>query len=205
MNTTIKKKQGGFSIAEMLIAIFILTVIGVVMANFQIDIFSLNRISNDNLVAQEEARSILKNMAAEIRSLSQAADGSYAIAQAGTSSLIFFTDTDNDGVKEKVRYFLAGTTLKKGMTEPSGNPSIYNPTGEAVREMIHDLANGTTSVFSYYDADYDGQSDPLAQPVNPVSVRLIKIDVTIDRDSKRDPPPFHLTTQVSCRNLKDNL
>ncbi len=205
MNNVIKNKQKGFSAVETLIALFILTVVGIVLINFQINIFSLNKISSGNLVAQEDALSILKSMTGEIRSLSQGADGSYAIAQAGTSTLTFFSDTNNDSVTEKVRYFLSGTTLKKGVTKAAGNPLTYSQSNETVKEVIHDVANATSSIFNYYDDSYDGTSAALTQPVDPILIRLVKINITIDHDTKNPPPPLFLTTQVSCRNLKDNL
>jgi len=36
-------------------------------------------------------------------------------------------------------------------------------------------------------------------------VRLVKITIVIDKDPQTPPGPMTLTTQISIRNLKDNL
>lgn len=200
-----QKINSGFSIIEVIAVIFILSLIGVAVVVFQNDVFSINTIISNSLAAQDEARRTLKMMTNEIRPLSSSSIGAYPIVEAGPTSFIFYTDIDNDQLKERVRYFLDGTILKKGVIKPSGDPLVYNPANEIISEAIHDVANGATPIFNYYDANYDGASSPLAQPVDLLAVRLIKITIVIDRDSNKAPGPITLTTQVSMRNLKDNL
>jgi Tfp pilus assembly protein PilW len=202
---TIKNKSG-FTVVEMLITIFIITIVGLVVVNFQLDIFSLNKISSSNLVAQEDARRALKTMTAEIRSISQPISGSYAIVEAATSSFSFYSNTDTDSAIEKVRYFLSGTTLKKGVIKPTGSPATtYNPANETLKEIIRNVISTSTPIFSYYNADYDGTSSALTLPVNTLLIRLVKINVIIDDNILKPPTALNMTTQVSIRNLKDNL
>jgi len=200
-----QNSKSGFTIIEVLVSIFILTLIGSAVYSFQKDVFSLNRIISDSLVAQDEARRTLKTMTAEIRTASPSSLGAYAIAQTATSSFTFYSNIDNDSFKERVRYFLDGTTLKKGIIKPSGAPLAYNPANETIIDLAHDVTNATTSIFSYYDTNYDGTTQPLAEPINVSVVRLVKITIIIDRDPTKPPAPITLTTQISTRNLKDNL
>jgi type II secretory pathway pseudopilin PulG len=197
--------KSGFTVIEILVSIFILTLIGLAVSSFAKDIFSLNRITSDSLTAQDEARRALKSMSAEIRVASPSSLGAYAIAQTATSSFTFYSNADDDSFKERVRYFLDGTTLKKGIIKPSGTPLTYNPTNEVVNELIHGVANATTSIFSYYDKNYDGTTQALIEPIDIATVRLVKITVVIDKDPQTPPGPMTLTTQISIRNLKDNL
>ncbi len=197
--------KSGFTAVEMLIAMFIFVIIGIAAVTFQLDIFSLNRISNDNLIAQEDARRALKNISSEFRSMSPSNMGAYALVQTATSSITFYNNIDEDSPIEKVRYFLEGTTLKRGTIKPSGTPFIYNPANETVREVIHNIANASSSIFLYYDTNYDGTSEPLTDPVNTPLVRLIKVNIIIDSDPSKSPAPLYMTTQASIRNLKDNL
>ncbi|MEK9171773.1 MAG: prepilin-type N-terminal cleavage/methylation domain-containing protein [Patescibacteria group bacterium] len=197
--------KSGFSVIEVLVSIFILTLIGFAVYSFQKDVFSLNRIISDGLTAQNEARRALKSMSAEIRTVSPSSLGAYALTQTATSSFTFYSNIDDDSFKERVRYFLDGATLKKGVIKPSGAPLTYNPVSEVISEIVHDVANATSSIFSYYDANYDGVTQPLAEPIDIVAVRLVKITVAIDKDSQTSPGPITLTTQISMRNLKDNL
>lgn len=190
---------------EILVGIGIFTFIGIAIYTFQKNVFSVNKLIVSNLSVQGEVRRTLKVMSAEIRTASPSSLGAYALTQTATSSFTFYSNIDSDASKEKVRYFLSGTTLKKGVIKPSGSPLTYNPAGEIVTELIHDLANAATSTFSYYDEDYDGTSPPLADPVDISAVRLVKITLVIDKDPTALPAPMTLTTQVSIRNLKDNL
>lgn len=200
-----KNSQSGISVVEIIIAIFIFSLIGLAAVSFQLDVFSLNRISGDNIVAQEDARRVLKILSKEIRSMSPSSLGAYPILQAGTSSLIFYTNIDNDSLQERVRYFLTDNTLKKGTIKPVGNPLVYDEDNEKITEIVHNVISTTTPIFSYYDTNYDGLSPALIQPVDSLLVRLIKIDLIIDDDPSKLPATLYMTTQVSIRNLKDNL
>jgi Tfp pilus assembly protein PilW len=197
------KLEEGFTVVEMLITIFIVTLVGIAIVNFQINIFSLNKISGDSMNAQTDARKALKVMSSEIRSISPSDNGSYAIALAATSTVTFYEDIDNDNSKEQVRYFKSGTNLKKGVIQPTG--TIYNPANEVVTNLVSDLANSSSSpIFYFYDKNYDGSTAPLSYPINIPSVRLIKINIFIDKDINKFPAPINVTSQVSLRNLKDN-
>ena len=193
----------GFSVMEILLVLFILSVILSVIINFQINIFSYNKISSANLIVQSDARQALKSMSAEIRSMSPSSLGAYPITQADTSSIIFYCDINNDLSKERIRYFLDGTTLKKGIIAPTGDPLSYSG-DEVIKELVKDISNATTSIFSYYDENYDGVSDPLAMPINITDISLIKISLIVDENPLKLPAPFLLTTQVMIRNLKNN-
>lgn len=201
----IHNSKSGFTIIEILVSIFILTLIGLAVSSFAKDIFSLNRITSDSLTAQDEARRALKTMSAEIRTASPSSLGAYALAQTATSSFTFYSNIDDDSLKERVRYFLDGTTLKKGIIKPSGTPLTYNPANEVVSELTHGVANATTSIFSYYDKNYDGTTQALIEPIDIATVRLVKITIVIDKDPQMPPGPMTLTIQISIRNLKDNL
>ncbi|MEK9201667.1 MAG: hypothetical protein AAB944_01715, partial [Patescibacteria group bacterium] len=111
----------------------------------------------------------------------------------------------NDGLQERVRYFLSGTDLRKGVIKPSGNPLQYNPASETFSTLARDVRNGGQNLFDYYDANYDGTTAALTQPVSVSVVRLVKVTVIIDADINRAPSPKTFMTQVSFRNLKDNL
>ena len=197
-------QKSGFTIVEVLVSIFILTLIGLAVSSFFKDIFSFNRIISGSLTAQDEARRALKTMSAEIRTASPSSLGAYTLVQTATSSFVFYSNIDGDSFKERVRYFLEGATFKKGVIKPSGLPLTYNPASEVITELIHDVVNAATSTFSYYDENYDGTTQALAEPINISIVRLVKIIVVIDHDPAQPPGPMTLTTQINMRNLKDN-
>ncbi len=195
----------GFTLVETLLVVSILVMISFAFYAFQRDIFSLNESLSRNLTAQDEARRALKFMIYEIRVASPSSLGSYALSQVATSSFVFYANIDDDSLKERVRYFVEDSTLKRGVIKPSGSPPTYDLESEEFVDLVHNLANGTTSVFSYYDEDYDGTTSPLSEPVDATLVRLVKIFFIVDGGVQGSTTPLTFTTQVQMRNLKDNL
>lgn len=199
------KFKKGFSLIEILVVVAIFGLIMISVSKFSADVFSLGGTVRDSLSSAQDARALLKTIAREIRMASSANNGSFTIDSASTSTFSFYSDIDDDGNKEKVRYFLSGNILKKGVIKPSGNPVVYNSSGESVSILVNNIKNATSSIFEYFDSNYDGISSPLSIPVNLSTIRLVKITLKIDADPNRAPLIRTYTTQVSFRNLKDNL
>ncbi len=189
---------------EAIVVIAILTVLLLAVANFGRDVFSVSGILQSGLSAQQDARNIVKVIASELRTASPSSVGSYAIKSVADNDLTFYSDIDADGLKEEIRYYLSGTILKKSILKPSGSPLAYAGT-PVVSNLISDVKNGSTPIFTYYDTNYDGTTSPLSAPINILSVRLVKVMVMVERDPYRSPTPISVSTQVSLRNLKDNL
>ena len=110
MNFT-KNKKTGFTIVEVLFSIVILSLVALTILMFQKNIFLLNSRSQGNLAVQQEGRKVIKSMTKEFRSISQSNVGSYPISVASDNAFTFYTDADADGLKERIRYFMNGTTL----------------------------------------------------------------------------------------------
>ncbi len=200
-----KKYSSGFSLVEVILVISILAIVGAGIGRFQRDVFSLNDIISSGLVSQQEVRQAFKSMSSQIRSMSFSSIGAYPIGEATSTSFMFYDDVDNDGLKERLRYFLSGNVLKKGILKPSGNPLGYNPSDEVVTDLVHYVANASTPIFEYYDDNYDGTTPSLTMPAGLLAVRLVKITIITDKSPTKGPGPLFMTTQVSMRNLKDNL
>jgi prepilin-type N-terminal cleavage/methylation domain-containing protein len=199
------KTKKGFTLIETLLAVGIFLVVMLALANFAKYIFSFSPSAEHNLSAQSEAKQTLDAMSSALRSMYASDTGAYAIGQAGTSSIIFYSDINNDGKRERIRYFLSGTTLEKGVTASTGNPLSYNLANEKITIAVHNIANGQAEIFDYFDGSYDGTTAPLAQPVVISSIRLVKITMIINAGSAAAPNPVTFSTQVTLRNLKDNL
>jgi hypothetical protein len=89
--------------------------------------------------------------------------------------------------------------------EPTSISPFYNIADEKVTNLVSYIANNTAPIFYYYDKNYDGTNSALATPINIPLVRLIKINILIDKDTNKEPGVITATTQISLRNLKDNL
>ncbi|MSR87661.1 MAG: prepilin-type N-terminal cleavage/methylation domain-containing protein [Candidatus Zambryskibacteria bacterium] len=202
------KRNSGFTLIEFLVAIVIATVIGMLVAFFARNVINLNFSSSSSMTSMLEGRKILSVMVNELRGAAPSALGSYAIESASTSTIVFFTDVNSDGVSDRIRYFIDYPTksVKRGVVLATGEPPAYNLGDESLNTLVTDVSNATsTPLFDYYDGSYVGTSTPLSLPILLLDIRLIKITVRIEKDSNQAPIPTTVSSQASLRNLKDNL
>lgn len=196
------------TLAEVLVAVGIFVVIMVAVATFQSNVFSYNRTASGSFVTVQDAQTILKTMVRELRGASQGGDGSYAIQGASANMVTFFSDINNDNKKEKVRYTFSATdrVIYKAVTPPTGAPAVYLNSNTSTTTIIVNVRNNvSTPMFEYFDSNYNGNGVAMTSPIVTTSVRLIKINVTLDVDPNELPEPRTYSAQVTLRNLKDNL
>jgi len=201
------KNKRGFSLIEILVTVGIFSVVAILLSTMGRDLFFNNYFVQKSLVAEGEGRTTIKQIVKEIRTLSSSDGGAYPFESASSSSLIFYSDIDGDGSKERVRYFLEGQTFKKGEIKASGQPPVYPSASEKIKILATDVINSGGKIFTYYDKNYDGATSTpaLASPIDVKNIRLIKIELLIDNNQARSPVPLYITSQVTPRNLKDNL
>lgn len=200
-----KSLNFGFTVIEVIVSVAILGMITVAVGRFQKDIFYLSAVARASLSSAQDTRQIVRTMAKEMRAMATANNGSYPLANVATSTVTFYSDTDGDGIREQIRYFVSSSTLKRGSIIPTG--STYSYTGqESVTVLVNDIKNtSSTPMFQYYDTNYTGTSSALSYPIDISKVRLVKINLMVDADVNRSPVQKSYTSQVSIRNLKDNL
>lgn len=200
------KNNNGMTLVEIIVVLSILGIIMIIVSKFGVDVLSNNRYAQDSLITIQDARVILRTISKELRSASISNIGSYTISQAGTSSITFFSDIENDGLKEQIRYFISSSTLKKGIIKPTGSPLTYNSANEIFSILAYNVKNTASSpLFEYYNSSYTGSGNALSQPVTVSQVRLVKVNLLLDVNPYKSPIPRSYTTQVNIRNLKDNL
>jgi type II secretory pathway pseudopilin PulG len=201
----LKNKKSGITLVEVMVSMSILVMISLIVFVFQNDIYTFTSIFSETLTIQNKSVKTLKTITSEVRNLSYSSLGSYPIVEAEENSFVFYSDVDGDQLKERVRYFLDGDVLKKGVIKPTGIPLVYNSGDEVVIELLDNIVNGVIPIFQYYDDSYSGVGSSLEHPIQISSVRLLKMNLVIDYDVNNPPGAFSLTTQISMRNLKDNL
>lgn len=200
--------EEGFTLIEVLVSISILLMIGSSVIAFERSVLTSSKVLQAELNSQQQVRRTLAAFVSNVRGATQSATGGYAIESAGTSTLVFYTNIDKDSLVERVRYFVSASTLMRGVIKPVG--ALYLSSNESITRVVSDVANDSSSpVFVYYDSAYDGftssSTDPLPLPVNIPAIRLIQIVLTVNPNGVRSPVMQTYSTQVSIRNLKDNL
>ena len=200
--------QRGFTIIEAVVSMSILLMIGLGIIAFERSVLTNTKVLQAELTAQQQERRTLAGFVADLRAATQSSAGAYPIEAAATSTLTFYANIDSDASIEKIRYFVATGTLRRGTIKPTG--TVYNSGNEKISTIVRDLANPTsTPIFTYYDTGYDGytssSSDPLPSPINIPSIRMVKMSIVVNPNGVRSPVMQTYVTQVSIRNLKDNL
>lgn len=195
----------GFTILEVLISIAIFTAILGIVLSLGFNISDYNTFLSENMYSQNEVELTLSAMAPEIRSMGPSNTGAFSLELAAPTSLTFYSDIDQDGLFERVRYFMSGTTLMKGIVKPSGSPLSYNLAAERTTESVHGVILGNPAViFSYYAKKMTDNDPAMAQPVNPSLIKSIRVQVTADSNGQPEPGPVMFVTFTTIRNLQTN-
>ena len=159
----------------------------------------------EQLSTQNEGRKVVQDFINDLRRANASSIGSYPIELAQSQQIIFYSNVDSDSWRERIRYFLQGTTLKRGVIKPSGNPLVYNSADEVVVDVAHDMSNATSSVFYYYDQNYSGiSSTAMTFPINISAIRMVGIKLILEEKPNVAPVPFNIEAKTEIRNLKSN-
>jgi type II secretory pathway pseudopilin PulG len=197
----------GFTLVELIIAIAGFTIIILGVVSLTSNVFTTNRQQGTLLADQDQARKLAFTAMTELRNGVASNVGAYALAEASAQQLTFYSDIDGGTDVERIRYFLQNGELKKGIVKPTGNPLAYNFGTETITTVQKNVANGANPIFYYYDGSYTGVTEnPLAQPVNVTSVKLVKISLDIsNKAGVRNTNKYTVTAIGAVRSLKTNL
>ncbi len=201
-----KINSKGFTLMELLIAIGIFSLVITGSTWFVIHGLRYNNIIWEQLAVQNEGRRAVQNFVDDIRRSEESSLGAYSLAKTDEYEIIFYANIDEDNAKERIHYWLDNGTLKRGITNPTGNPLSYPTADENIVDISHSVVNYQKNVplFLYFDENYTGAGDYLEQPVTNIDVRLVKIQLELEKDPNKTPVPLHVESLGQIRNLKMN-
>ena len=117
-------RKNGFTIIETLVTLFVFTLIWIAIMGSIVMIYKTQGYAYQQSLAINEARKGVEVMTKEIRSARPGDNGAYPIEKAEDKQFIFYSDVDNDGKAERVRYYLAimnsGNQSKDCFTQTTG-------------------------------------------------------------------------------------
>lgn len=189
-----------FTLIETIVAIAIFTIVLSAVSALILMSYRVQNYSWQQSTAVGEGRKGIETMVKEIRKAQAGDDGSYSIEKAEDFQFIFFSDINNDGKAERVRYFIDGTNFKKGVIMPSGFPAVYNPASEQFF-VLSSYVRNTPPIFRYFD----GNNQELLAPARLHDTKLMRMRLVINVNPNRPPQDFVLESDVQIRNLKTNL
>lgn len=196
----------GFTLMELLIAIGIFSLVITGSTWFVIHGLRYNNIIWEQLAVQNEGRRAVQNFVDDIRRSEESSLGAYSLAKTDEYEIIFYANIDEDNAKERIHYWLDNGTLKRGITNPTGNPLSYPTADENIVDISHSVVNFQKNVpmFLYFDENYTGAESALTEPVTVIEVRLVKIQLELEKDPNKTPVPLHVESLGQIRNLKMN-
>jgi prepilin-type N-terminal cleavage/methylation domain-containing protein len=191
------RRQGGYSLIELLVVIVITTAIAVPLGTFAIRGLR----SYTFIQAQSDTSTELNILANRIAKVVRGVT-SVDTAQSNTLTVYGYF-SPQDTVIKKIRYFISGTNLNIGVTTPIGTEPnlVYNPANEVITTTRVDLVMGSNALFTYYD-DVGNQ---LGGGFTTGQIKAIGIYVAANPNIKQNPTTISLSTRVTLRNLKTNL
>jgi prepilin-type N-terminal cleavage/methylation domain-containing protein len=196
----------GFTLLEILIgmAIALVLVAGVLFLQFSLGGTQLEAFRN--YVNTSEADSATSRFIREIRTARQSDNGAYPLETLSNFEIVFYSDIDYDDATERVRYTLIGTTLEKGVVEPSGNPIVYPLANETTSTISDNVRNGVEPLFYYYNSDWpdDQVNNPLPDAARLSDTRSIGINLRINSNPNISGNDYDTESTTSIRMLKSN-
>jgi prepilin-type N-terminal cleavage/methylation domain-containing protein len=198
--------DGGLTLVELLVAMVLMLVI---MAGIYAIWFGLQRtysFTNDDLTAQEQARTALNELVEYIRTARQpdpapSEELAVVIVSADANSLVCWTDVDRDPNHdlELVRFRVdENTRTLYRDTSDTANPTFAG--AHSVRMVGSWVSNNSeTPLFAYTS----GNGTVLPTPVaDPTEIREVAIDLRIDVYTDKAPISHQLRSVVQPRNLR---
>lgn len=192
-----RQTRRGMTFAEVIvtIAIFSIVMIG-------INQLFVKSWQNYNLVMHTNEASIIANRGMSevvnvLRKINDAEDGGYPVLTAGNFDLKVFSNVDGDVAAEKIHYYLNGTDLMIGKSDPSGFPASYPAGDDETSILIKNVVNSSTQPLFYY---YDGENNIISAPADNINkIRMIEVNLMIDRKEG----DLNIESYASLRNLSD--
>lgn len=191
-----------FTLIETIVVVAVTALVMVTLGMLIQYFYRTNEYTLEQSIASGQARQGVESAMTYLREASYGSDGSYPIASAGTSTLVFYANVNASPAIERVTYELINGALYEGIAEPAGNPPSYAGASSATTTIATSVVNGTsTPIFSYYDAN--GAMLPV--PVDVAQIASVKTTLIIDVNVNRAPLPFTLSAGATLRNLKEQL
>lgn len=185
----------------VIVLAIIVIVIGALISSI-LFFYRSNRYALEQSLAINSARIGIEKMTKDIREAAFSDEGSYPVISMATSSFSFYSDVDQDIFVEKVRYFLDGTDLKKGIVNSSGNPLIYDNNNEVISLVSDNVRDNAESVILFSYSDTSGA--PITNTASTTDLRFVTVNVVVDVNTTRLPNKFTLYSSATLRNVRES-
>jgi len=177
-------------------------------------IYSLSHITGSsqsfiltNYSSIEDANSAANTIIKELRNARSSESGAHLFYNLDDEDIEFYTDSDNDGTIERVRYYLDGTDLKKQIIEPVGFPPTYDPNDATEKIVAENVRNLGEPLFQYYNSNWpeDTTNNPLIEPERPGNTSFVHVKIRVNENELYQSGDYVAESFVQVRMTKNNL
>lgn len=164
--------------------------------------YKLFNYNQNELSSLSQAATIMRDFERTTRGASKFESNAFDDNAANTLTFYAYQKGDGHPAPSKISYYFTDDTLNKSVIAPVANSGGTYDHPDDDNKKVTAFAGTITNhdIFTYFDENYSGTGDSLDQPVQPASIRVIKISVTVT-----GKVPASETTAVQLRNLKTNL
>jgi hypothetical protein len=193
----------GMTFIEAMVWIALLVAAMTAIASTVLYFYKTNAYSLEQSTAVTSGQRGLETMMRTIREAAYSSEGAFPIISVSPYDFVFYADIDEDPLIERVHYYVSGSTLMRGVLDPTGNPPAYVgvETAGVVADYVRNTALGTTTpLFRYYDqlgAEIASSTSAYT------AVRFVKVTLAINVNVATLPNQLSLYSSAALRNLMD--
>ena len=188
----------GMTLVEALVWISVFTMTMIAIVSALISFYRTNTYTLEQAEAVTSAQRALDQTVRAIREGAYSSQGAFPIHSIAENDFMFYADIDNDALIERVHYYLSGTTLMRGILDPTGNPPDYigSEVTSVISRYVRNTAQGI-STFRYYDEI----GSEITNFANWTSVRFVTVNLAVNVNTAALPNQFTLSSSAAIRNL----
>lgn len=206
---SMEKNPKGMTLIELLVAIGVMLIVMEGFTLLLVRVWDTNKFILEEGIASSAASHATNKIISELRRVRQGNNGDFPVESGSSFDLKAYLDVDNDGVTERVHYYLDtdADELKKGIANPLDTTPVTYPEGDdSVMTLTTYVVNTDDNpVFYYYNRNYPGDTanNPLVVPLgSSVSdVKLIRVHLLVNIDPVHAPNNINIESFADLRNL----
>jgi hypothetical protein len=185
------KKRESFTLLEVLITLALIGFVILSLFLLILNIANFNTFFVFNLGSHQEMLLFFKEIEKELRTIQSSNIGNYPIEEASSTRITFYSDLNDDGLVERVRYYIYNDELRKSVITPSGNPLTYNSLTEKTFVVVKNLVVPQV-IFTYFDQTMSTTTDIS-------KIKTIRVNLKVFQSLRKSTLENYII--VSPRNL----
>jgi len=204
-------EKKAFTLIEILATIAIFSVLATGAMWFVVGSSRDASVIWEQLVTQNQGKKTIGQVTDYIRKAETSSEGAYPLVTTTPYDLIFYANIDEDSLIEKIEFSLDGSDkiLKQTITKPSSTASsdIYGngiTQTTNLAENVVNLEDPAMPVFLYYGTNFTGTEPDLGTDFNLTDVRMVKIQLELEKDPTKSPVPLYVENTALIRSTKTN-